>query len=269
MKFYISVISHQHQDLVKALGTLERLASFECVSVILRDNVESEGMKLYCLMRGIEYVANNSQFGFSRNNNLNYLHAMSLGMKEHDYFVLLNPDVEMSVEMITKLVEKLTQDQVNLAAPNLYLDKNQTHYDDNIRRYPSLVSFVNNYLFNSRKTVVDKSNPQALPENFWASGAFLVIKAALYRKLGGFDETYYMYCEDIDFCLRANRLGEQILFMDDVHAIHYRQRSSQKFLSLAFFQHVKSVFLYHCASRKFRTNKSCLKELDSTMKKAW
>ncbi|MGR5254323.1 glycosyltransferase family 2 protein [Vibrio astriarenae] len=269
MNFYFSVISHHHQDLIKALGTLERLAKFEHVSVIFRDNVKVDEMQLYCTMRNIKYVANTSEAGFSRNNNLNYLHAISLGMKENDYFILLNPDVDMSTEMIAVLLERLRRDKPALAAPNLYLDKNETLFDDNLRLYPNFVSFVKNYLFNSRKTVVDKSKPESVPEHFWASGAFLAVNAGLYRTLGGFDETYYMYCEDVDFCLRANRHGERIKFMDDVHAIHYRRRSSQDFMSQAFFQHVKSVFLYHFASRRFRTNKSCLKELDNTMKKAW
>ncbi|MDR9828560.1 glycosyltransferase family 2 protein [Vibrio sp. FNV 38] len=267
MKLFISVVSHKHQALITELGTLERLAQFSQVKVILRDNVEEKQARRYCQDRGIYYVLNASENGFSRNNNLNFLHAISLGMKDRDYFVLLNPDVDMSAEMVQRLIEQLSSELPPLAAPNLYLNHQKTVFDDNLRCFPSFKSFVKNYLFNDRATVVDKSHPEKVPENYWASGAFLAVRASLYRELEGFDESYFMYCEDVDFCLRANRYGERITFLSEVNAVHYRRRSSQQFLSIAFFQHVKSVFFYHFASRQWRKNKSCLQPNHKQMSK--
>ncbi len=258
MKFYFSVISHKHQDIIIGLGSLKRLSTLHQVTVICRDNVASPKLEKYCAKYGIHYCKNTQRHGFSANNNLSFLEAETLGMTAQDYFILLNPDVDISTQMIKQLMQELELKAYSFAAPNLFLDSRFSCFDDNLRLYPSFKSFIKNYLFNDRSTVIDKSYPEHFPQHYWASGAFLIVKASLYRMLGGFDEHYYMYCEDIDFCLRASRTGQRLKFLQDVKAIHYRQRCSQKFLSLAFFRHTFSVFLYHLASRKLRLNKSCI-----------
>ena len=53
----------------------------------------------------------------------------------------------------------------------------------------------------------------------WAAGSFLLFKASLFRKLGGFDPGYFMYCEDIDICWRAQKLfNQQLLFNPNIKA---------------------------------------------------
>ena len=258
MKFYFSVISHKHQDIIIRLGSLRRLSALKQVTVICRDNVVTPKLREYCKKHAIHYCHNTKQHGFSTNNNLNFLEAESLGMEEQDYFILLNPDVHISNQMIKQLLRELELKAYSFSAPNLFLDKRFSRFDDNLRRYPNFKSFIKNYLFNDRATVIDKSSPEQLPKHYWASGAFLIIRASLYRRINGFDEHYYMYCEDIDFCLRAHRAGQDLNFLPEIKAVHYRHRCSQKFLSVAFFRHVFSVLLYHLASRKLRSNKSCL-----------
>jgi len=262
VKLYVSVVSHDHFELIKKLGSLARLAKHSEVVVILRENIGEKGCKAYCHKNQIYHVVNNYEYGFSRNNNLNFLHAVSLGLQLEDYFIVLNPDVYISDMMINKLSLYLNSTHLPLIAPNLFLDNKKTTFDDNIRTYPSLRGFIKNYLLNDRSTVLDKTKPDNLPKAYWASGAFLAVKASLYQKLDGFDERYFMYCEDVDFCLRANRQGEYVSFLPSIDAIHYRRRSSQRFLSKAFFQHVNSVFLYQFANRQWRKNVSCLQSID-------
>tara|TARA_Y100000588_G_scaffold248390_1_gene262848 strand:+ start:771 stop:1541 length:771 start_codon:yes stop_codon:yes gene_type:complete len=253
--------------LIEKLGSLVRLAKADEIIVILRENVSEQGCKAYCHEHQIHHIENNFECGFSRNNNLNFLHAVSLGIQPEDYFIVLNPDVYISSGMIKKLVSNLSLNRLPLVAPNLYLDNDKTTFDDNIRTYPSLRGFIKNYLLNDRSTVLDKTKPQDLPRECWASGAFLAVQASLYQKLDGFDERYFMYCEDLDFCLRANRQGDYVSFLSSVDAIHYRQRSSQRFLSKAFFQHVRSVFLYLSARREWRRHISCLQRIDLPLNK--
>lgn len=258
MKFYFSVVSHQHHNEICKLNTLHRLATHEDVTVICRDNHEHVQLKEYCEQEGIIYLSNSQEAGFATNNNRNFLHALELGIQPDDYFILLNPDVFISDKNLHRLIERLQQDKPNFAVPNLYLDHKKTVYDDNLRRYPTLVNFAKNYLFNDRSTVVNKAEPEAIDGPFWASGAFLVVNANTYWQLQGLDECYYMYCEDVDFCRRANQLGEQITFWPEVTAVHFRHRCSQQFLSRAFFRHVTSVFKYHFALLNLRKARSCL-----------
>ena len=259
MKFYFSIVSHHDQDIICRLNTLSRIAKHIDVVVICRDNTGSDELKEYCCKHRIHYIRNDRVFGFARNNNLNFLYAQSQGMSAEDFFIVLNPDIHMDKSVITQSLIEFRKTRSDLLAPNLYLNKSLSTYDHNLRTYPKLSNFIKNYLLDDRSTVIDKSLPIEPSTAFWASGAFLVIRARLYAKLEGFDEGFYLYCEDVDFCSRARQFGHNVEFLVDMVAIHYHRRASKKFLSREFFHHVRSVFVYAFTSHGWRSQKSCLK----------
>ncbi|MDP5254353.1 MULTISPECIES: hypothetical protein [unclassified Vibrio] len=245
-------------------------------------NASHQVLANYCQQHGIEYVINERPQGFAANNNDNFLHAQSLGMQSRDMFIVLNPDVHINGPTIRQMMDCIAfrdgielanhsgdgcpnephhQAPIELATVNLFLNSKRSVFDDNLRRYPNLLNFARNYLLRDRSTVVDKSHPVAAGERFWASAAFLLCRASLYQQLCGFDERYYMYCEDIDFCLRAEQLGYPVEFLPKLSAIHYRRRHSQRFMSKAFRQHLHSVWLFSLAKRGWATMKSRLPAL--------
>ena len=59
----------------------------------------------------------------------------------------------------------------------------------------------------------------------WVSGAALLVRASAFRLIGGFDESFFLYFEDADFCLRARAQGE-VWYVPDVTVIHHRGRSA-------------------------------------------
>jgi N-acetylglucosaminyl-diphospho-decaprenol L-rhamnosyltransferase len=244
VKLYFSVISHQHDDIIFKVNTLTRLSNYDDIIVVFRDNQMSLATKSYCHKLGIDYSFNYHAKGFSENNNLNYLRARELGLEDCDRFILLNPDIAMSDMDIQQLLAVLKKEKPILAAPNLYLNHTKTIFDDNLRTYPTLTNFIKNYCFGNRNTVIDKTQPDRIKDDYWVSGAFLIIAPTLYERLNGLDERYFMYCEDLDFCYRAKKIGEKITFLPNNIAIHYRRCDSRKFLSKAFFQHAFSAIRY-------------------------
>jgi len=260
MNLFISVVSHNHHHIIESLDSLRRLAGNNNISVICRDNIPSDICQGYCAANNIYYHPNAKIKGFSANNNANYLYAKQhLGMTPDDYFILMNPDVLIDQRNIKKLINILCKHQPDLAAPSLYLDDKHQTYDDNLRKYPKLKNFAKNYILRDRSTVIDKKTEEPESLDYWASASFLCVRSRVYDSLEGFDETYHMYCEDVDFCSRALQLGHKPRFMRSVKAAHFRRRYSQKFLSRAFFWHVKSVFLYSLAQHNLRQHKSLLK----------
>jgi GT2 family glycosyltransferase len=61
----------------------------------------------------------------------------------------------------------------------------------------------------------------------WASAAFWVVPSTVYSKLGGFDENFFMYCEDVDFCLRMQLRGWRLVQVP-VRARHLAHRGSHR-----------------------------------------
>ncbi|WP_022943096.1 glycosyltransferase family 2 protein [Psychromonas hadalis] len=262
MKIFVSVVSHLDHDIVINLGTIKRLAVHANIEVICRDNKPISKLKIYCEKYDVKYIGNQQEVGFSTNNNANFLFFQKeLGMREGDYFLLLNPDIFMSDETIDIFLAEIGDKQPTLATCNLYLDREYMVHDDNIRTYPTFLNFVKTYLLQDRATMVKRDHQFNLTEAHWVSCSCLLVKSDIYQQLHGLDESYYMYCEDIDFGYRAKLAGLQTAYLENVKLVHYRRRDSKRFLSKYFYWHVKSVVRYSLVTKKIHALKSCLAEL--------
>ena len=80
----------------------------------------------------------------------------------------------------------------------------------------------------------------------WVSGAALAVRRAVFEKVGGFDERYFMYFEDVDLCARISRAGYEIHYMPEVHVEHMGGGSQSGGLSpLVRLEYRRSQLLYY------------------------
>lgn len=259
MKLFVSIVSHLDHDIIINLGTVKKFCAYPNIVVVCRDNKPVHKLDVYCEKYGAIYLPNTVEQGFSANNNQNYKACIDLlGMQEDDLFLLLNPDIFLCDKQIEKFITTITNTPPKLATVNLYLDREYMVQDDNIRIYPNFSNFIKTYLLNDRSTMVNRKKGLTVTDKHWASCSFLVVNAALYSKLNGLDESYYLYCEDIDFCYRARLCGERFTYLEPIKAVHYRRRDSKRFLSKYFFWHVGSVFRYSFLKKKKQARHSCL-----------
>jgi GT2 family glycosyltransferase len=59
---------------------------------------------------------------------------------------------------------------------------------------------------------------------------FMLIRSEVFAELGGFDERFFMYCEDFDLCARLRLAGWELQVTQDVHVLHEAQRASNTYL---------------------------------------
>jgi hypothetical protein len=62
----------------------------------------------------------------------------------------------------------------------------------------------------------------------WIAGMFMLFPAAVFAKLGGFDEAYFLYYEDVDLCSRLRAQGREVLVSSGVSVIHDARRASHR-----------------------------------------
>jgi GT2 family glycosyltransferase len=74
----------------------------------------------------------------------------------------------------------------------------------------------------------------------WVSGACLMTRRALLETIGGFDESFFLYSEDVDLCARIRAQGKKIVFTPDVEVTHLRGRSTSKLPNKAFVESQRS-----------------------------
>lgn len=75
-------------------------------------------------------------------------------------------------------------------------------------------------------------------------GAFCLVRRALFEKLGGFDERFFVYYEDVDFCVRAARVGARRLHVADAAATHTGQGTTDSIKDIRLFYLLRSRMLY-------------------------
>lgn len=245
MRLFISVVSHDHtEDIIHNLQP-HRLQG-EQVHVTVLANQADSTLKRYCQQHQLSYLQNETPQGFGANHNKVFRYCREkLGLQNQDWFLVLNPDVLVSPQAIDDLVLSLRDYYPRLAATNLFKDEEFKTLEGSVRRFPYLWDFFGSLVFKSTRTTIKRQDLKNPCHVDWASGAFLVFEAALYATLGGFDERYYLYCEDVDICWRACKLyGVRTLYLPHIKAVHAGRRDSHKSINRNMLWHIFSAFRF-------------------------
>lgn len=244
-KIYISIVSHDNDDDIINNSNLKKICLLDNVTVIIRDNVSSDRLKTYCVENHFRYNSSDATLGFGANNNINFELASNLGMKKTDWFILFNPDLDISAAMINKLSDTLGNYSSQLFAINLFFDDKFSKMEHSLRKFPTFISFFNILKGKSFTTAYNKANLKDGSIVDWAAGSFLVFQADLYEKLNGFDEDYFMYFEDVDICHRANKLYMQpVIYLSNIKAIHEGGYQNRKLFSKHFRWYFSSLLRF-------------------------
>ena len=67
-------------------------------------------------------------------------------------------------------------------------------------------------------------------------GAAMIVRADVLKQVGGLDEGYFMYSEEVDWCTRIRRAGWQIYWVPAAHIIHYGVQSTRQMADAMFLQ---------------------------------
>lgn len=150
---------------------------------------------------------------FDRNYGFTGGYNRALREIDADYYILLNSDVEVPPKWLEPLLGFMEEHpEVGICQPKILSESDRTRFE-----YAGAAGgFIDRYgypfcrgriLSNVEKDVHQYDDPI---ECFWASGACLVIRSALFHHLGGLDESFFAHMEEIDLCWRAKLLGYQV-----------------------------------------------------------
>lgn len=246
MTIFVSIISHGHEDMLSSTSLLDEIS--KVATVIIKNNRQLSKGKLTKLRLNKNIIIiddGDYGLGFGHNNNYVFKYISDkIGIDRDDYFCVINPDIIVDGTTILDLVSIMQRDNHQLCTIPLYLDKNKTLRDESIRNFPVFIDFLKSFFLGKRNAVTLRTISDGISSADWAAGSFLIFTAPLFWKLKGFNQRYFMYCEDIDICYRAKSNGIQLVCLTDYYAIHLAQRASRSFFSKNFVWHIKSIFIY-------------------------
>ena len=170
-------------------------------------------------------IKNSLPLGFGANQNQAFKECCS------DYFFVLNPDLDLPTNPFPELLKALSSDLTGCAYPT------QTSLSGDLQDFERDLPTPSAILKRLLSSIDKRSKSPARAQ--WVSGAFMAFDSAVFRRLAGFDEGYFMYCEDVDICLRLQLAGFK-LSRADTTVVHHAQRQSLKSLPHLIW-HIRSL----------------------------
>ncbi len=179
----------------------------------------------------IEVVSGQGNVGYGRANNL------VLGRLDSGFHLVMNPDVELEPGALEAALAALAEHpDFGLVAPAVYGDDGARQYL--CKRYPSLwVLFLRGFApgFLRRRfaravdayEMRDVIGERIVPGVPLASGCFMLMRTALFERLGGFDPRFFLYFEDYDLSLRAGREAT-LAYVPQARIVHHGGEAARK-----------------------------------------
>lgn len=228
----ISVVSHGQAALAAPLlEQLDALAASYPLEIILTENLaEAPARPVVFRHASVVSLCNPQPVGFGANHNAAFKRATS------EYFCVLNPDVRFAGNPFEPLRAQLTV-AAGVTGPRVLSPAGAM--EDSARVIPSLSKLLERHLRGRFAPDYDASVPLQTVD--WLAGMCMMFDAATFKALGGFDEGFHMYCEDVDICLRTHLLGRSVQWVQDSVVVHDAQRGSRRRLRPLMW-HLRSMF---------------------------
>lgn len=210
--------------------------------LFLIDNSPSNTLEKEFNTAEVSYFFMNENLGFGKGHNA----VIDWIEQESDFHLILNPDVEFDGHIVAKLIEEITKDEkIAMIAPKVTFPNGEFQYT--CRKYPTPLEMAFRRM-NIFKKYVHKREYRGtdLTKPFYSDfihGCFMLFRTVDFVRIGGFDERYFLYMEDVDICRKIDEIGMKKLYYPNVEINHSLGKGSSK-NSRLFFIHLNSSIKY-------------------------
>jgi GT2 family glycosyltransferase len=210
----VSVVSHGQRGMVaRVVEQLADLNNADIKTVLVTHNLTDESLpKPPNAAFDLIQIHNQKPLGFAANHNQAFKHCQT------PWFAVLNPDLEFSFgdPFPALLAAGEADPKLGMLAPLLI--------------QPDTMEAEPNRGMVTPFEIIRRRLPGWKPPDkpTWLVGAFLFIRSDVFASVGGFDERYRLYCEDVDLSLRIKKNDYSIERILGAKVIHYAQRDSRR-----------------------------------------
>ena len=247
--------------LEKCLASLERAekaGDAPRLEIIVVDCASADGSATMVSRRfpNVTLLEQSENVGFTRGSNLGLSRATA------DTLLLLNPDTEIIGGALNLMLDFLRGNPaVGIVGPHT-LNSDSSHQSTR-RRFPTLATgfFESSWLSRFapddivRRYEMRDTDDDAIVEVDWAQGSALMLRRAVYADIGGMDEGFVMYSEELDYCRRAKAAGWKVFYLGAARITHHGGKSSEQasaFAQLHFHRSKLRYFRKHHGAAQYR-----------------
>ncbi|MBN1135262.1 MAG: glycosyltransferase family 2 protein [Anaerolineae bacterium] len=199
------------QDTLECVASLRNL-NYPAFRILVVDNGSTdESVDLFRTLPGIDLVVNEQNLGFAAGNNRGIQYALERGA---DWILLLNNDTTVSPPLLSRMIDAAQTDpQIGMVGPVIY-------YSDR----PDQVWFAGmrfrHGLYVVRRGLHLKPPLNPVEDVDFISGCGMLVPRQTWERVGLFDPRFFMYYEDLDFCVRAKMAGYRLVCATQAHMWH-------------------------------------------------
>jgi len=217
------------------------------IEIIIVDSASTDGS--VSMVRDkypdVRLLEQDENVGFTRGNNIGIREAQGR------YLFLLNPDTEIIDDVIPQLLVYMEEHpDVGIIGPHT-LNTDGTHQSTR-RRFPNLMTglFESTWLASFAPKSIDEqykmldTNDSNIMEVDWVQGSAMLVKREVYEQIGGLDEGYVMYSEEMDWCKRAKDAGWNVVYHGKSFITHHGGGSSDQVVAFKQIQFHTSKLRY-------------------------
>lgn len=266
-KILISVLHYNNvNDTINCLKSLLglNLSGLEIKTYVL-DNGSREDFRLnasdYSKIN-LSILRNNKNAGFTGGHNLIYEKIQD---KDFDFLLLLNNDSIIEKDCLVRMAEKMKTEKIGAVVPKIYFTKGMEFHKDKYKEkelgrvFWYAGGFIDWENVQSRHRGVDEVDNGQYDKSCeidFATGACLLLKKEVLRKIGLFDERYFLYFEDADLSQRILKAGYKIVYQPKALLWHNNAGSSGTGSSLHDYYLTRNRMLFGLkhASLKMKTH---------------
>ena len=220
-KVYIILLNYNnYEDTINCVQSIEKNELGLNYKIVVVDNCSTDDSALKLeKIKNIVFIASKENGGFAKGNNIGIEYAMKDGA---DYILLLNNDTVIEKQAISKMINKIKGHK------DIGILGSRTMYYDN----PTLINYNGGHINWLKAITVHegykeefKNEGQDFKYTDFITGCCMLIKREVIEKVGMLPEEYFMYYEDVDYCMKTIEAGYKLgVSMDTI--IYHKVSSS-------------------------------------------
>lgn len=203
--------------------------------ILVDNNSEDQSIEDFKKLKvlGLTIIESKENLGFAKGCNLGAKNSAG------EYLLFLNSDTQIKDQGFLKMVNYLNDNKNIGILGGKLKNEDGTSQPSGGKFYNLFNLFLMLYGFNKFL----RESPNEIKKIDWVSGASLMIKRALFEKLGGFDKDIFMYLEDMELCFKAKTKGFSTYFYPNIMLFHKERGSGDK--TFAIVNIYKGILIFY------------------------
>jgi GT2 family glycosyltransferase len=228
----ITVNYNSSDDTINLITSLDKVTSIDYELIII-DNGSSK--QQYDILKQskqldksyIKFLRSDINLGFGGGNML----GVNISSKESNYYFFLNNDIILLNDVVGILHKYMEQNSsAGLIAPQMF-DKNK-NFSTTFRNFPNVTECYLgksiNRLFSLKKIHNNKIAHKEAIDVEIVSGACMFFRKTVFDSIGGFDDYFFLYCEEEDLSKRCSNFGYSVALVPEAKLIHLSGGSTKR-----------------------------------------